>query len=206
MKNFYRIDEAAKIIGVSSSTLRKYADTERIASSRNPGNQRIFTLQQIQEFLGIHNKIISEDSIVFYVRSSDDDTKIDAQVKLLTEKYGEPVKVFKDKTSGLNEKRPGLASLINQASKHKFNTIAITQKDRLTRFGYSYLETLFANLNVKIIVLGENKEKTLQDELLQDFMSLITSFSGKIYRLRGYEQQHQLLQTAQEGLYEKQSR
>ena len=41
--------------------------------------------------------------------------------------------------------------------------------------------------------MGEQPHTSLQEELLKDFMSLIASFSGKFYRLRGYEQQKQLL-------------
>lgn len=59
--------------------------------------------------------------------------------------------------------------------------------------------------NVNIIVLSE-KETTLQEELLQDFMSLIASFSGKFYRLRGYEQQQQLINKLQDTLNEEQDK
>lgn len=200
MKNFYRVTEAANQIGISATTLRNYTKQGRITSTRNPAGQRIYTQASINSFLGI-NAI--PQNIVFYVRSSDGDkVRINNQIDLLTEKYGTPTKVFKDNASGLNEKRPGLNSLLKTAEKKLFDTVIITQKDRLTRFGYTYLEELLKNYGVKIIVLGETNDKSLQEELLQDFMSLIASFSGKYYRLRGYEQKKLLLNQAGEKLEE----
>lgn len=200
MKEYYRVSEAAKLIGVQASTLRKYADSGRIQSTRNPGGHRVFSLKHIKEFLGEAPESI-KPVVVFYVRSSDgDERKLKAQTQFLTQKYGEPVRVFKDKASGLNEKRPGLISLLDNAKKGKFNTLVITQKDRLTRFGFSYLERLLDAYGVQVIVSGEPAQKTLHEELLQDFMSLIASFSGKFYRLRGYQQQQKLLTKAQDVL------
>lgn len=200
MRKFYRVTEAANLIGVSASALRTYTNQGRIVSTRNPAGQRVYTQASIDEFLGTNSP---SEHIVFYVRSSDNDkTKISNQVVLLTERFGEPLKVYKDNASGLSEKRPGLNSLLTAAEKGKFDTVVVTQKDRLTRFGFIYLEKLLASHGVKIIVLGEEGEKSLQEELLQDFMSLLASFSGKVYRLRGYEQRKLLLKTAGERLEE----
>lgn len=41
---------------------------------------------------------------------------------------------------------------------------------------------------------------------MEDFMSLIASFSGKFYRLRGYQQQRELLSTAEKKISEKESK
>lgn len=200
MKN-YRVTQAAELIGVSASTLRRYTEEGRITETRNPAGQRIYTQANIDAFMG---KPTLERKTVFYVRSSDNDNvKIDDQIALLTKAYGEPARVYKDKASGLNEKRSGLQSLILNAGKHNYTTIAVTQKDRLTRFGFTYLEQLFTTYNVEIVVLGEETAKALPEELLQDFMSLVASFSGKFYRLRGYEQQQQLIAKAGEVIAEK---
>ncbi len=204
MKKFFRVQEAAEQIGVSASALRSYTNAGKIISTRNPAGQRLYTQENINLFLGITPSTENKhDKIVFYVRSSDSDkVKIDNQIKLLTQKFGTPIKVYKDNASGLSEKRVGLNNLIEAAEKHKFNTIMITQKDRLTRFGFHYLEKLFQAYGVTIIVLGNDENKTLQEELLQDFMSLLASFSGKFYRIRGHEQKKLLLEKVGERLEE----
>lgn len=51
--------------------------------------------------------------------------------------------------------------------------------------GFEYLETAFAEHGTNIIaVRDENQDKTVQEELVEDMMSLIASFSGKLYGLR----------------------
>lgn len=189
----YRVSQAAKIIGVSASSLRRYTSEGRIEDFRNPGGQRVYTQASIDKFLGKETSKI----IVFYVRSSDGDkSKMDKQTDLLTTLHGTPTRVFKDVASGLNDKRRGLTSLLNAAEKGEFNAVAITQRDRLTRFGFTHLERLLGAYGVELLVSGEDGEKTPSEELMQDFMSLIASFSGKFYRLRGYQQQKQFLEDA----------
>jgi putative resolvase len=63
------------------------------------------------------------------------------------------------------------------------------------------LEEFFADHCVNIIVLDDEKQdKNIYDELLQDFMSLVASFSGKFYRLRSLKHEKMLLDLAQEEL------
>lgn len=68
----------------------------------------------------------------------------------------------------------------------EINRIYITYKDRLTRFGYDYIQLLCESHGVKIIVQHENEDKNPLQELEQDFMSLIASFSGRYHGLRSH--------------------
>lgn len=68
------------------------------------------------------------------------------------------------------------------------NRVFITYRDRLTRFGYHYLESVFLAKGVEIIVLNDiSYEKDVQQELVEDMMSLIASFSGKLYGMRSHK-------------------
>lgn len=205
MRKYLRINEAAEQLSVSPSTLRRYVKNGDIKCTKTPTGQRIFVQKDIDEFLGKEETI--EQIKAYYVRSSDgDNIKLNNQIEILEKAYGKSENniIVKDKSSGLNDKRKGLQRLINLSQEEKITDIYITQQDRLTRFGYNYLEQLFKQNNVQIHIFNEQEEKTLQEELLQDFMSLIASFSGKFYRLRGYEQQKQLLNKAEEKINEKQ--
>ncbi len=93
--------------------------------------------------------------------------------------------VIRDTGSGLNAKRKGLARLIEMAKNHEIKRVFITNKDRLTRFGYEYLEELFSMADVKLVALQEKEDKDLQEELVDDMMSLLASFSQKLYRITG---------------------
>lgn len=185
---------------MSASTLRKYTERGLVESSRNYAGQRVYSPEAIKAFLG--ENIPQDNSprrVVFYIRASDGSpVRLNTQLELLREAHGEPIRVFRDKASGLNENRAGLNSLLNRAKKNEFDYIAITAKDRLTRFGYSYLKRLLEEYDVQILVLDneEHRKENQHEELMKDFMSLIASFSGKFYRLRGNEQKRQLLDAA----------
>lgn len=197
--------QAAKLLNVTTHTLANYAEKGILKPVTLPNGMRRYYKTEIYQLAGVEEQ--EEDKKkVFYIRSSDGDTtKLDTQVSLLEEKFGAPDKVYKDKASGLNEKRRGLQSLIKQVQLGNISTVYITQKDRLTRFGYSYLESMFNYHGVSIVVLHPKEEKALEKELLDDFMSLIASFSGKYYRLRGYENQKKLLSLAMSKIDKKKS-
>ncbi len=81
--------------------------------------------------------------------------------------------------SGLNDKRPKLCKILSSG---KVTKIIVEHKDRLTRFGFNYLQILLKNQGCKIIVINEAEND--KDDLLQDLVSIITSFCARIYGMR----------------------
>lgn len=69
---------------------------------------------------------------------------------------------------------------------NEVDTILITHKDRFIRFGYGWFERLLAIFNVEIIVVN-NGSLSLQEELVQDIVSILHIFSCHIYGLRKYK-------------------
>jgi putative resolvase len=192
-----RVSEAAKLLHVSPATVRNYCNAGLIETQRTPYGHRVITQEAIDAFLGKTTKRIT----AFYLRSSSGDkTLLQKQKEELTQAYGEPDYTYRDSASGLNEQRKGLQQLLTAAKKGKYNTLCITYQDRLTRFGYHYLQQLLQEYGVQILVLHENIKYSIEEELMKDFMSLIASFSGRFYRIRGKQQQKQLLHDAEEQL------
>ena len=74
--------------------------------------------------------------------------------------------------------------------------MVITYEDRLTRFGQAYLEMLFACFGVTLTVLEPGESKTAEQELTDDLLALIASFSGRLYGMRS-QKQKALLKCAQ---------
>jgi predicted site-specific integrase-resolvase len=62
--------------------------------------------------------------------------------------------------------------------------VIITYKDRLTRFGYNYLARYFVSHGTEITVIEKSKECTIEEELVQDLIAIVTSFSGRVHDLR----------------------
>jgi putative resolvase len=86
--------------------------------------------------------------------------------------------------------------LLKLVCEDKVAEVVITYEDRLTRFGQEFLKTLFACFDVTLTVLEPGEEKTPEQELTDDLLALIASFSGRLYGMRSHKQK-ELLQCAQ---------
>ena len=150
--------------------------------------------------------------IAIYARVSSNEQKqkgdLERQINFVKENLDEEflvVDTLSDVGSGLNDKRKGLHKLMKLAKEKEITDIAIRYKDRLTRFGYGYLEEYFNSHGVTIHVLDKEEEiKTAQEELADDLISIITSFSGKLYGLRS-KKHKELQKSAKESIMDVQN-
>jgi predicted site-specific integrase-resolvase len=85
-------------------------------------------------------------------------------------------KVICEIGSGLNDNRPKLQEILKEP---KFTRLVIEHKDRLTRFGFNYIESLLKNNDIEIEVV--NNSESEKNDLIEDFVSVITSFCARIY-------------------------
>jgi len=85
---------------------------------------------------------------------------------------------IKEIGSGLNDKRNKLLKLL----KKQPSKIVIEHKDRLTRFGFNYLKLYCDLIGCEIVII--NEQETSQKDLMEDFVSIITSFCARLYGLR----------------------
>lgn len=87
-------------------------------------------------------------------------------------------KTYKEIASGMNDKRPELIKLLENCP----DVIVVEHKDRLTRFGFNYIELLLKKQNCEILVI--NKEDNDEYDLIQDMISIVTSFCCRLYGKR----------------------
>jgi predicted site-specific integrase-resolvase len=68
--------------------------------------------------------------------------------------------------------------------------IVVEHKDRLTRFGFNYIEQLLVMQGRRIEVINQADASTElstgtgKDDLIQDFASIVTSFCARLYGQR----------------------
>lgn len=87
--------------------------------------------------------------------------------------------VIKEIGSGLNDKRPKLLKILNDI---EVTHIVIEHKDRLTRFGFNFLKDWMSSRQCQIIII--NNVESDKEDLMQDFISLVTSMVARLYGLR----------------------
>ena len=88
-------------------------------------------------------------------------------------------KIITEIGSGLNDERKKLESILMDKS---INLIVVEHKDRLARFGLNYIQKLLELDNRKIEII--NSQTNDEDDLMQDFVSIITSFTARLYGRR----------------------
>jgi len=122
------------------------------------------------------------------VGSSDRKSDLERQVEYLKEYCSARgynlVDVLMDVASGLNEKRRGLKKLFEYVINGKVDVVVVSYKDRLTRFGFKYLEEFFSSHGVRIEVVFGEEPKDLRQELIEDLIAIVSSFAGRLYGMR----------------------
>ena len=133
------------------------------------------------------NKSIVEENntVAIYCRVSDDASKdnLERQTERLKEysiARGYQIKhIIKEIGSGVNDSRPKLMKLLNQSD---YKILLVEHKDRLTRFGFNDITSWPENTGRKIEVVNEADDD--KADLMQDLVSIIYSFSARLYGLR----------------------
>lgn len=92
--------------------------------------------------------------------------------------------IVKEVGSGVNDSRPKLLKML---SDRQLGVIVVEHKDRLTRFGFRYIETLLAlsGRRIEVVNLAENG----REDLLSDLTAIIYSFCARLYGQRRAKRQ-----------------
>lgn len=133
-------------------------------------------------------------NVVLYARVSNNDRKesLNDQLKRL-ENFAinngyKIVKSVKEVGSGMNDNRTQLTNILKTDS---WDLIIVENKDRLTRFGFNYIKLLLNKQNKDILVINEQESE--KHEILTDLISIIYSFSARIYGLRKKKNREQII-------------
>ncbi|MHB9862116.1 IS607 family transposase [Streptomyces sp. YIM S03343] len=196
-----RLAVAARRVGVHPGTLRLWANEGRVAVVW-VGRERRFSVGALDTLTG--STASAERREALYVRVSGtggQESSLAAQeAELRASASGAVVAVFRDRASGLRESRPGLDRLLKRAMAGEFTHVRVTHRDRLARFGAAWLIEVLAHRQVAVEVLHARGTAGGMEELLDDFMSLVATFAGRMYGLHSREARRRLLAEAGERI------
>lgn len=178
-----KLSKWAKLKGISYTTAYRLAKSGKLDGCEILPSGTILINENINN---INNK--TENTInVIYARVSSNNRRhelnyqVDRITKFVNDKGLSVDKVYKEVASGMNDNRTQLWKMLDSNPTNIF----IENKDRLTRFGFSYLERLCSKLNINIIVMNPNTND--ETDLMKDLVSIITSFCCRLYGMRrGY--------------------
>ncbi len=197
------ISEAAKLKGVSVSTLRRWEAEGKLIPDRTANGHRRYTVSQL---LGVKENL---SYTVGYCRVSSHDQKKDLQrqkevVELFCAQNGWQVEIIEDLGSGLNYNKKGLKRLIRLIVDSKVERLVLTHKDRLLRFGSELIFSLCEHFGTEIVIINRTEDSTFaiqrglggfpherlnqeEEDLAQDVLEIITVFSARLYGSRSHK-------------------
>ena len=200
-----KIGEAARLLGTTPDTLRKWESTGELLPHRKPkGGTRYYWMEAL---LGLRTDDVPT---IGSARVSSPDQKADlerqhAALEAYCAAKGWRSYIIKDLGSGMNYRKKGLQELLDLILRRRMRRLVLTHKDRLLRFGAELVFTLCELQGIEIVIIhaGEQpsfEDELAQDELAQDVLEIITVFSARLYGARSQTQQSQTHQRLLETL------
>ena len=180
-----RTKKASEFYGVTPDTIRRWANNGQVEFKRTINNQRLFNIGKRME---TENTPIRTNYIYVRVSSNKQRDDLQRQKEFLSTKYPD-YKVIKDIGSGLNFKRPGLFKLLELSRKGLVDTIVISSKDRLCRFGFELIKWELEKSNVKLMVL-DSADKSPEQEFTEDILAILQVFACRWNGKRKYSIQN----------------
>lgn len=169
-----KISQYAKMQKVTYRTVWNWIKAGKLVTERTETGRVLIVFDENKEL-----------NVAVYARVSSSEDKInletqkDRLISYCNAKGYKVAKVVTEIGSGLNDKRVKLEGILTDPS---INLIVVEHKDRLARFGVNYIEKLLEMQNRKLEIINPIAEE--RDDLIQDFISIITSFCARIYGQR----------------------
>lgn len=161
----YKLNQVAKMLSVTPTTLRNWEKVRKVEFDRTPTNIRFLPRNKLIDLLDeqglYYNDKANQRKDIIYARVSSHNQKkqgdLDRQVHFLVTEVTDlqNVIVLSEVGSGLDDKRKMLQHLIKMVINDEVHRVLITDKEILAQAGFYYLETVFNAKGVEIVVVKQ---------------------------------------------------
>ncbi len=184
MNNLLRPKDAAKKLGVSVRTIQRMDTSGSLKVIRTPTGRRRVPESEIHRLMGLNEIRVP----VLYARVSTHNAKddLERQIQRLKQTYPE-AELFSDIRSGLKFDRPDFLRMLEAIQQRRVSKVIVVYEDRLARFGTDLLRKIFKSYGTDLEILETTLTGTPEQELVRDLISIITSFSARLYGLRSHK-------------------
>lgn len=197
-KQLISIGQAADQLGVCINTLRDWDKSGLLVPVKTKGSHRRYRTCDIERMKGETPEVKEGDGkirVAVYARVSSHEQKekgdLERQtgriLKYCVTKQYNVVENFEEVGSGMKDDRPKLRRLFKLVEQKKIDKVIVEHKDRLSRFMIGFLQDHFHSYDVEIEWLSEIIGTSYEQELVEDILSLMSSFSNRIYGRRSAE-------------------
>ena len=174
------------LLGVTTKTLVNWDKTGKIDTVRSASGVRLYSLKDIQNILDSNSTFTKKKKIAYCrVSSSKQKDDLERQTNFFRVNYPD-YDLVTDIGSGINWKRKGLQTILDLAMRSDISEVVVAHRDRLCRFGFELIEYILQSNNVKLTVLGREDNKSPNQELSDDILSIIHVYSCREMGKRRY--------------------
>jgi putative resolvase len=170
------IDYAHKM-GISYRTAWRWYKAGKIAG-KQMDTGTILVLEDVPE-KPASAKVAAYARVSSAENKSDLDSQAERLVGYCADKGYQVSRVVKEIGSGINDSRPKFLALLADQG---IGTIVVEHKDRATRFGCRYIETLLSTQGRSLEIVNQAENST--EDLLADLTAIIYSFCARLYGQR----------------------
>ena len=185
-----KANEVLKLLNITRPTLCSYVKKGYIKAIKTPTGVYNYDEDSVLAFIGL-KKSRKNTKIISYTRVS-----TQGQKSQLTEQTNrvynycmnkgiDLTEQITDIKSGMSFDRKGFQQLCREVIQGHVQLVLLENKDRLVRFGYEIIEGLFKYFGTTILVINDEvSNKTYEQELTEDLISIIHYFTTKSYSHR----------------------
>lgn len=191
-KAFVSVGNASMLTGLDRQTIRKMVDASQIVGYKTPSGQRRIDRKSLQTMCHVgnddENKQVGKKQNFLYSRVSTKKQMDDLsrQVNYLKKPEYADYTIIQDIGSGINFKRKGLSSILDACIQRTIGEVVVAHRDRLSRFGFDLIELFIKKGGGTLTVLDNDGNKSSENELSEDLLSIIHIFNCRQMGKRSY--------------------
>jgi putative resolvase len=194
-KEHISIREASRITGIGPQTLRRLADENKIKCYKTMSGQRKFDknyLEQMCSSLSVDEQVPynqKQNFIYARVSSKKQNDDLGRQIEFIQNRRPEysSYTLVTDIGSGINFGRKGLSKILDSCLQGNVGEIVVAHKDRLSRFGFDLINLIVSKAGGRITILDSEKNKSTEQELSEDLLSIVHIYCCKQMGKRSYK-------------------
>ena len=196
MREYMKLSTYAKQHGITYHTAWKHYHAGRVPGYQDPVTGTIY-IEKIDD-----PKPSAGNRVALYARVSSTTNKasLDGQLeRLRAYAAAKGWNITSENTeiaSGLNENRKTLWRILDNPQ--DWDILLAEHKDRITRFGYQYIEALTEAKGNRLVIINETEPKDKNQELMEDFISIVTSFCSRIYGSKRKKKTQEIIEAINE--------